>query len=98
MNETGCAYGRPACDEVLLHHCMRLYMQWVHTRLCSASSPLGCRWACEVLRRGGPWRVFDACPTYACLPHVAARLHRLTPGAKLIFMVSSAWLVAQGGG
>jgi hypothetical protein len=31
---------------------------------------------------------FDACPTYACLPYVAARVKALTPDAKLVVMVS----------
>lgn len=33
------------------------------------------------------WLCFDACPTYACLPYVAARAKALTPKAKLVVMV-----------
>ena len=31
--------------------------------------------------------MFDATPTYACLPHAPARVAALTPGAKVIFVV-----------
>lgn len=31
---------------------------------------------------------FDACPTSACLPYVAARAKAITPNAKLVVMVS----------
>jgi hypothetical protein len=31
---------------------------------------------------------FDACPTAACLPYVAARAKALTPHAKLVVMAS----------
>jgi hypothetical protein len=30
---------------------------------------------------------FDACPTYVCQPHVAARIKAVTPTAKLVVMV-----------
>lgn len=33
------------------------------------------------------WLVFDACPATACLDFSAARLARLTPDAKLVFMM-----------
>lgn len=33
------------------------------------------------------WLCFDACPVNACLPHAAQRIHKLTPDAKLVFMV-----------
>jgi hypothetical protein len=39
------------------------------------------------------WLCFDACPTAACLPYVAARTKVLAPDAKLVVMVS-----ALGGG
>jgi hypothetical protein len=40
--------------------------------------------------RGVPrWLCFDACPTYACLPFVAARAKAMTPHAKLVVMVSA---------
>lgn len=39
--------------------------------------------------RGVPrWLCFDACPTSACLPYVAARAKAVTPDAKLVVMVS----------
>jgi hypothetical protein len=42
--------------------------------------------------RGVPrWLCFDACPTYACLPYVAARAKALTPNAKLVVMVRNEW-------
>jgi hypothetical protein len=47
--------------------------------------------------RGVPhWLCFDACPTYACLPFVAARAKAMTPNAKLVVMVSA--VLAGGGG
>jgi hypothetical protein len=36
------------------------------------------------------WLCFDACPTSACLPYVAARAKAITPNAKLVVMVG-AW-------
>lgn len=33
------------------------------------------------------WMCFDACPTSACLPYVAARAKAITPNAKLVVMV-----------
>eukprot|EP00798_Chlamydomonas_sp_ICE-L_P001763 gene1763-33177_t len=33
------------------------------------------------------WMCFDACPVYACLPFVAARIAKVTPEAKIIVMV-----------
>jgi hypothetical protein len=37
--------------------------------------------------RGVPrWLCFDACPTYACLPFVAAHAKAITPHAKLVVM------------
>lgn len=33
------------------------------------------------------WMCYDACPLAACQPHVAPRIARMTPAAKLIFMV-----------
>ena len=38
------------------------------------------------------WLCFDACPTSACLPYVAARAKAITPHAKLVVVVR------QGGG
>jgi hypothetical protein len=35
------------------------------------------------------WLCFDACPTYSCLPYVAARAKAMTPNAKLVVMVSA---------
>ena len=45
------------------------------------------RWWCEVVKRCGTWMVMDACPLSACLPYVAERIKRISPDAKLIFMV-----------
>ena len=45
------------------------------------------RWWNEVVRGSGPWKCMDACPLNACLPHVADRIKRMSPNAKLIFMV-----------
>ena len=45
------------------------------------------RWWCEVVKRCGTWLCLDACPLSACLPYVAERIKRMSPDAKLIFMV-----------
>ncbi|WIA13844.1 hypothetical protein OEZ85_002418 [Tetradesmus obliquus] len=45
------------------------------------------RWWAEVVRGVPRWLCFDACPTYACLPYMAARAKALTPNAKLVVMV-----------
>ena len=45
------------------------------------------RWWREVVLRCGKWICMDACPLSACLPYVAQRIKRISPDAKLIFMV-----------
>lgn len=45
------------------------------------------RWWREVVMRCGTWKCMDACPLNACLPHVAERIKKMSPNAKLIFMV-----------
>ncbi len=45
------------------------------------------RWWREVVMRCGKWMCMDACPLSACLPYVAQRIKRISPDAKLIFMV-----------
>ena len=45
------------------------------------------RWWNEVVKGAGTWKCIDACPLNACLPHVAERIKRMSPNAKLIFMV-----------
>eukprot|EP00878_Enallax_costatus_P031582 GHUV01034542.1.p1 GENE.GHUV01034542.1~~GHUV01034542.1.p1 ORF type:complete len:102 (+),score=3.75 GHUV01034542.1:392-697(+) len=45
------------------------------------------RWWSEAVLGVDRWMCFDACPTYACLPHVAPRVKAVTPNAKLIVMV-----------
>eukprot|EP00879_Flechtneria_rotunda_P005806 GHRR01006110.1.p1 GENE.GHRR01006110.1~~GHRR01006110.1.p1 ORF type:complete len:432 (+),score=93.29 GHRR01006110.1:312-1607(+) len=45
------------------------------------------RWWAEAVLGVERWMCFDACPTYACLPHVAARVKEVSPHAKLIVMV-----------
>ena len=45
------------------------------------------RWWREVVVGVGRWQCFDATPTFACLPHVPARVKALTPNAKVVFMV-----------
>jgi hypothetical protein len=50
-----------------------------------------CRWWSEVVLGVPRWMCFDACPTSACLPYVAARAKALTPNAKLVVMVSNGW-------
>jgi hypothetical protein len=45
------------------------------------------RWWREVVMRCGKWICMDACPLSACLPYVARRIKRISPDAKLIFMV-----------
>lgn len=47
-----------------------------------------CRWWAEVVVGVPRWMCFDACPTAACLPYVAARAKALTPHAKLVVMAS----------
>lgn len=46
-----------------------------------------CRWWSEAVLGVPRWMCFDACPTFACLPHVAARAAAITPSAKLVVMV-----------
>ncbi|GAB4823377.1 hypothetical protein N2152v2_010423 [Parachlorella kessleri] len=45
------------------------------------------RWWKERVLRVGKWMCFDACPLPACLPFTAKRMAKLTPNAKLIFML-----------
>jgi len=45
------------------------------------------RWWAECVKGVSEWMCFDACPLPACLPYTARRIHKLTPNAKLIFMV-----------
>ncbi|KAI8470466.1 MAG: P-loop containing nucleoside triphosphate hydrolase protein [Monoraphidium minutum] len=45
------------------------------------------RWWAEAVMGVGRWLCFDATPTYACLPHVPARVKALTPDAKVVFMI-----------
>lgn len=54
------------------------------------------RWWAEAVRGVPRWMCFDACPTYACLPYVAARVKALTPHAKLVVMVSAPGQAADG--
>ena len=48
-----------------------------------------CRWWSEVVLGVPRWLCFDACPTSACLPYVAARAKAITPNAKLVVMVGA---------
>lgn len=45
------------------------------------------RWWHEAALGSRRWQCFDATPTYACMPHVPARVRALTPDAKVVFMV-----------
>jgi len=45
------------------------------------------RWWREAALGSRRWQCFDATPTYACLPHVPARVAVLTPNSKVVFMV-----------
>jgi len=45
------------------------------------------KWWREVVLRCGTWKCMDACPLNACLPYVADRIKKMSPDAKLIFMV-----------
>jgi hypothetical protein len=45
------------------------------------------RWWVEIVLRRPRWLCFDACPVPACLPFTAERISRLTPNAKIIFML-----------
>ncbi len=56
------------------------------------------RWWKERVLRVGKFICFDACPLPACLPYTAKRMAKITPNAKLIFMVSCGAGLFFGGG
>ena len=53
------------------------------------------RWWKERVLHVGKWMCFDACPLPACLPFTAKRMAKLTPNAKLIFMVGVIFIVCM---
>ncbi|GLC48240.1 hypothetical protein PLESTB_000074200 [Pleodorina starrii] len=71
------------------------FFQGVYGRSCASSRLLyrSCfptvvtRWWHEVVRGAPAWMCFDACPVNACTPHVAERIRRLTPDAKIVVML-----------
>jgi hypothetical protein len=42
------------------------------------------------------WMCFDATPLPGCLPYTAKRMAKLTPNAKLIFMVGPSCFFGRG--